>query len=540
VRRLLLALVTVIAGLLLIAAPRLMPSGPELPDLTWVATAHQHGPVGYRDPVGAISPDGRWLAYSEGRFLRVQAVAGGPVLEFPPGDSQIRRLAWDASGGFVLTDGGSSARRWARYGLAARTREALDGEPPWADAACVDASTGVRRIVIPCGGAVVGIEQPLEPYGPLAVSPDRTTIYFAAPDDSGTVDLWSVPARGGRARRLTSFAGDAYAPSVASDGTVLFKVQSYRTVVAQAPAGGGPTQALATFRSETPSWHPAGALLGLTYGSWRRVVDDARYPDIAQEAGVIAVGASGPASSVLQVVDDSPSEDQSLCWSPNGRWIAYHSHKDRSDDVWLRPADGTAPGRRISFLGRGAETGWPRWSPDGRWLLFTGADGGSGRSVIYLIGLDQESGEVTDPPARVAVGGFNGDVLHAEWAGHETLAAVGKEQPGEQVLFTVPRGGGDARIFHRFRTEHDNPGLAVSPDGRHVGFVAPASDGFFQIFRMPLPGPEGTAGPATAVQITRDPSHKTQPAWSPDGRRVAFTVWSYEAQFWTIRPGGER
>src|SRR5262249_45973981 len=37
--------------------------------LTLVATAHQLGPVGYRDPAGAISPDGRWVAYSEGRFL---------------------------------------------------------------------------------------------------------------------------------------------------------------------------------------------------------------------------------------------------------------------------------------------------------------------------------------------------------------------------------------------------------------------------------------------------------------------------------------
>ena len=37
------------------------------------------------------------------------------------------------------------------------------------------------------------------------------------------------------------------------------------------------------------------------------------------------------------------------------------------------------------------------------------------------------------------------------------------------------------------------------------------------------------------VQVTTDRSHKTQPAWSPDGRHLAFTVWNYDAQFWRMR-----
>ena len=56
----------------------------SLPDgstLTWIADAHQLGPVGYRDPAGAISPDGKWIAYSEGRFLRVRPIAGGPAID---------------------------------------------------------------------------------------------------------------------------------------------------------------------------------------------------------------------------------------------------------------------------------------------------------------------------------------------------------------------------------------------------------------------------------------------------------------------------
>ena len=51
------------------------------------------------------------------------------------------------------------------------------------------------------------------------------------------VELWSADVTTRRARRLSHFSRDAYAPSVSSDGTVVFKVQSYRTHLADiAPA----------------------------------------------------------------------------------------------------------------------------------------------------------------------------------------------------------------------------------------------------------------------------------------------------------------
>ncbi len=549
--------------------------------LVWVATAHQRGPVSYRDPAGAISPDGRLIAYSEGRFLRVRPVGGGPAMELPPADAQIRHLAWRPDSRAVLTDGNPARAGgvWAIYDIAERTRRPVDiGEmrqPAWSpdgrriagvvngsegqelrivsfdgrapeshhvsaaiaypawtpsgDVACVATTDGRSRVTIPCGEHPLRLDPDVDAYGPIAFSPNGDFVYAGLPNRGGTLDLWSASTRTGRARQLTSFSRDSYAPSVAADGAVLFKLQSYRTVVSVVPADGGAVSPLATFQSETPSWDPSGRFIGITFGTWRRVVDDAHYPDIAQDTGIIAADPTQPADRTSSVVHASASEDQALCWSPSGRWIAFHSHKDQSDDLWLRPAEGRDAPVRITFLGRGAETGWPRWSPDGRAVLFSGFSRETHRTAIYVVGVDQESGRVTSEAREVAIGGVGGDVTHAEWLpGNTQLVAVGKEGPGRQVILTAPIDGGDARIVRRFASEHDMPGLAVSPDGRAVAFIAPAADGYFQLFRMPIDGGE-------PQQITTDPSNKTQPAWSPDGKRIALTVWNYDAHFFLIR-----
>ena len=566
------------------------PGDPAPSQLTWIATAHQYGPVGYRDPAAAISPDGRWLAYSEGRFLRVRAIAGGPVVEFPAGNAQIRHLSWRNNtlvlAGADLYDRVEGTRKplWpdrtdlsAQDGSVAATvatadllRQALwspDGEslaaivagrngselwtaradgtaahvrllktraasPAWTprgDVACIATSDGRQRITLPCGESPIRFQPDRDAYGPLAFSPDGATAYAGLPGESGTLDLWAVPVAGGSAQRLSNFSRDSYAPSVAGDGTVVFKSQSYHTMVAVAASDGTAMHSLARFQTETPSWDPTGRWIGVTFGTWRRVVDDAHYPDIAQDIGVIAADATEPAVHPDRIIQDSSSEDQSLCWSPNGKWIAFHSHQDQSDDIWLRPADGDGKARRVSMLGRGAETGWPRWSPDGRWLLFEGASRQTRRTVLYVLGVDQNNGSIPADASELAVSGVDAEIGHGEWLpDSRQLVVEATEAPGRHVIFTLDRSGGAAHVVHRFESEHEHPGLAASPDGREVAFVAPDRSGYFQVFRLPLSGGEPR-------QVTTDPSHKTQPAWSPDGRRIAFTVWEYNAQLWVLR-----
>ena len=516
----------ILSGVIVAGLSALLLARQDLPQLSYVTTANQFGVVGYRDPVGAISPDGTRLAYTEGRFIRVIPIGGGAPVTLAPGERQIRYLEWIDNTTIAAEDPTPRARWW-RYRIGNAERLPLAARPQARNPACV----AKRRISLKCDGTAVTLDPDRDVYGPIAFSPDRNTVYFSSPNNQGMVELWSADLTTRRARRRSNFSRDAYAPSVASDGTVVFKTQTYRTHLADVAFEGGPTRQLTTFQSETPSYHPTQPLIAFTFGTWRRVIDDAKYPDIAQEIGVVDVSKATPAAQPAEVLEDSDSEDQAMTWSPNGKWIAFHTHKEMSDDIWLRPADGRQPDRRITFLGRGAEVGWPRWSPDGKTVLLNGARKSDGASVLYTIGVDQDTGATTSALREIKVAGIAGEMGHAEWMpGSASVIALVKEGPGKHAIITVPTTGGRATVVHRYDSEHDFSGLGVSSNGRFVAYAAPAPDGFFQIFVKAV----GANTPA--VRLTTDPSHKTQPAFAPDGARVAFTVWSYTAAFWAF-PG---
>ncbi|MBN8730824.1 MAG: S9 family peptidase [Acidobacteria bacterium] len=77
--------------------------------------------------------------------------------------------------------------------------------------------------------------------------------------------------------------------------------------------------------------------------------------------------------------------------SPDGRWAVFtltnpaYDSKDASTDLWLMPADGSAPPRQITFT-RGGESS-PAWSPDSNCIVFTARREGDDESQLYLLNV---------------------------------------------------------------------------------------------------------------------------------------------------------
>ena len=155
------------------------------------------------DPVGSLSPDGQSIAYSEGRFLRVRPVAGGPTVDLTPVAAQIRHLAWRPDSKAILTDGDTGRTGWVLHVV-----ENSEQRPIFAGRSELSATlaSGEARTV-----SVRGLRQP-------AWSPDGRSI-AALVDGSDGNELWIVSVDDGSAR-VTRLTRRATFPAWTSRGEV--------------------------------------------------------------------------------------------------------------------------------------------------------------------------------------------------------------------------------------------------------------------------------------------------------------------------------
>lgn len=89
-----------------------------------------------------------------------------------------------------------------------------------------------------------------------------------------------------------------------------------------------------------------------------------------------------------------PGADYGARFSPDGTRIAYHATFGDEARIMVMDADGSSP----RVVTRGAQHYDPAWSPDGRWILFTGAPLGASRFDLLVVPADGGA----DPVAYVA------------------------------------------------------------------------------------------------------------------------------------------
>jgi dipeptidyl aminopeptidase/acylaminoacyl peptidase len=246
--------------------------------------------------------------------------------------------------------------------------------------------------------------------------------------------------------------------------------------------------------------------------------------------------------------------------SPDGRWVAYVvSAPDLAADkstsrIWMAA---TAGGDPIPLTAKGSSASSPRWSPDGKYLGFLAARGDDAESQVWLLNrLGGEAEQLTT--VKQGVDGFvwspDGgrlaltiDDATPEQAGDTTwIGAKAKTQRPwviERLQFKrdgtgyLDRRRGHIYVFD-VRTkavpplpprqvtsgDWDDDEAAWSPDGRLIAFTSnrDSVDGSDNSDIWVVASDDTTKG-TTTRRITSEPGQDGSPAWSPDGRSIAYT-----------------
>ncbi len=202
------------------------------------------------------------------------------------------------------------------------------------------------------GHATPLADQPSSVVDPT-LSPDGTRVVLEDKDNA----LWVVDLRRGSRSRLTlDHEGSNAYPVWSRDGSRVFfgSNRGGDWDVYEVPASGGPAKRLLARRGNQfpQSEAPDGTLL-LTE---RTKVG----------ADLLTLSPDGTVKPFIV----SPSGKFSAQFSPDGRAVAYTSDETGSDEVYVRSV--ARPGEVVAVSANGGRE--PRWSPDGREVIYRRAD----------------------------------------------------------------------------------------------------------------------------------------------------------------------
>lgn len=371
-------------------------------------------------------------------------------------------------------------------------------------------------LAFPLNAAVDAVPAAKASFAQPAISPDGSRIAFV----SGGA-IWEVPASGGAAHLMVADKGADSRPLFSPDGNQLAFVSD--------ATGDGDIYVLDI---------ATGALTRLTYADGRDALSgwshDGQwiyFSSARDNAGgfnaVYRVRASGgtPMPVSLEAYRNEeqgvPSPDDSTIALVGGglgafQWWRHGSAHIDHGAIWLLKNDGSHAYSRLTP--DDARADWPMWAPDGQSLFYMSDRGGT--ENIWHVQRDGSEAALTHfSDGRVlwpSVSTSGKAIAFERDFGIWTVdTATGTAQP-----LSITLAGAVAGPEDQHKTLHDDfSDLALSPDGKKVAFVA--HGGVFAA--------DADKG-GDAVRVTRAPGDAYGIAWAPDSRRIVYGA---------FRDGGE-
>ena len=248
--------------------------------------------------------------------------------------------------------------------------------------------------------------------------------------------------------------------------------------------------------------------------------------------------------------------------SLDGQWVVYAVRtrmlkEDKNEQrLWMVSTHGGDP---ISLTAEGVSSSHPRWSPDGKYLAFLSARN-NGKTQVWLLNrLGGEAAHLTDIPQGVDDFEWSPDstrlVLVLRDPKPEDLEAAKDKDKDKPTAAAKPKtpppfvidrlqfkrdtvGYLDRRRTHLYvfdvaskkstqvtSGDFDDSEPAWSPDGKSLAFASnrstPDPDATYNSDIWVVAANNTDKG-AHLTQITTNPGPDRSPAWSPDGKWIAF------------------
>lgn len=206
--------------------------------------------------------------------------------------------------------------------------------------------------------------------------------------------------------------------------------------------------------------------------------------------------------SHLTRLTQSPADDISPVWSPDGKKIAFVSFRDGDWELYTMNADGSSQTRLTNSA---RYDGSPAWSPDGSKIIF--ASERDGNREIYSIDATGSN------PQRLTTNTRIDD--QPDWAPDGSRIVFISERDNDREIYVMNPDGSTPQRLTNSTGNDEQP--SWSPNGNQIAFISMRDDGLIgELYLMNQDGSD-------PQRLTDNDFYENDPVWSPDGDRIAFS-----------------